>query len=84
MTTVYDNKNKPQSGSIIIRGDSGADILSGQEKNCVRRNPPGDVSAYMRRYLDAMKNGPAHPSRWKREENAKESMRRARMMQVNE
>lgn len=73
-----------QHQPVVVRGDSGADILSGQEKNYVRRNPPSDISAYMKRYLDALKNRPAHPSRWVREEQAREAMRHARVTQVNE
>jgi hypothetical protein len=68
----------------IVRGDSGVDILSGQEKNYVRRNPPRDVSAYMERYLQALRSRPTHPSRWVREEQAREAIRRARDCHTSE
>jgi hypothetical protein len=68
----------------IVRGDSGADILSGQEKAYVRRHYPSDVREYMDRYLLALRSRPAHPSRWVREEQAREAMRRARAHNAGE
>lgn len=49
------------------------DILSGQERARANNNPPEDKKAYMLRYVEALKNRPAHPSKWMKKEAEREA-----------